>query len=771
MGLVLEAERIGLGRRYAVKLLLAEALTEPSAVDRFRREAQVLAKLSSLHLVSVHDLDVTPDGRPYLIMDLLRGRDLRVVLREHGGGGIPVGDALRYAREALTGLAVAHAGGVVHRDVKLDNLFLAEPEGGGDAVVKVVDFGIAKAIAATREQAGDELQTASGIIVGTPKYASPEQIKGEPIDERADIYAMGLVLYELLTGASPFEHLVKGQQGPARAAALYRANLFEKPSAPSAQLGTPLPPGLDEAVLKALEKAPAARWPSARAFAEALAAVDGVTFRAPRTSAEASAARREGVFEAGDLFLGKYRIERLLGRGGMGEVYLAQHEVLSERYALKVLPLVRAKVAQRRNMLLREARASTKVKHESIVRVVDAGVSEDDLVYLIMEYLDGWAPLTTQLGKPLQVLPGLAIAARVAAGLEACHTIGILHRDLKPDNVMVSPGLEVRLIDFGLAYFRDDKEKITLQGQSGPRFGSILYMAPEQLHGIDSTVTSDMFAFGLVLFEMFAGVHVTQAVLGERAKTIERVQAAYARVRELPRVSAVRPDVPAGLDELVARLLSFDMALRPSAPDARREVQRIGKELRTAPAPEADTNPLPSPTPSAVPAVSPEPMAATEPLPHGPAGLPLLARSEAPAGTGGVNGASPGGLRPGGPRGTVRMVPFRDSLHEPRAALSSSPGPGPVAVHAAGSPAPPPAHGRPSWPEDQRSSGPEILPRELAGSTGGTRSPEPAWRGPLVAVGIAFIVALVTVITVLVLRPAAFGRSERDAASPKGASP
>ncbi|HRI67011.1 MAG TPA: serine/threonine-protein kinase, partial [Polyangium sp.] len=250
MGDVVEAEHVALGKRVVVKLLQERHAHRPDYVDRMRIEAQALAKISHPNLVQVTDFGQTAQGRTFLVMERLRGRNLREELEERKV--LPVLEAMNIVRQSLQGLAAAHDAGIVHRDVKLENLFLCEPTGGSHRrTVKVLDFGVAKVIGLTGENTPLPLAfpTAEGVAMGTPRYFSPEQARGREVDWRTDVYAAGIVLYTLITGRGPFDRHTTLLE-------LTRAHAFEQPEPPSRIAGQFVPPELDAAVLKALAKEP-----------------------------------------------------------------------------------------------------------------------------------------------------------------------------------------------------------------------------------------------------------------------------------------------------------------------------------------------------------------------------------------------------------------------------------------------------------------------------------------------------------------------------------
>jgi serine/threonine-protein kinase len=195
MGRVYRAEQQALGRTVAVKIIHNHLLNDESASARFITEARAASQLNHPNSVGIIDFGNTEDGLLYLVMEYLRGRDLARVLHESGLLEIPrVVDVIR---QVLAALDEAHELGIIHRDLKPENIILEPRRGGGD-YVKVVDFGLAK-IQAQRSM------TRPGIVCGTPDYMAPEQGRGDPLDGRSDLYAVGVILFFLLTGRLPFE--------------------------------------------------------------------------------------------------------------------------------------------------------------------------------------------------------------------------------------------------------------------------------------------------------------------------------------------------------------------------------------------------------------------------------------------------------------------------------------------------------------------------------------------------------------------------------------
>lgn len=254
MGEVFEAEHVTLRRRVAVKILRRHIAYQPEAIARLEREAQATSQIGHPNLVSMLDFGQTEDGTVYLAMEWLEGEDLDAYAERQP---IDIAAAIDIVSQAASGVAEANDRGVIHRDLKPANLFITRDRAGA-LRVKVLDFGIAK-LAIEQTQL-----TGTGVLIGTPNYMSPEQALGEPVDVRTDVYALGVILYELLTGSVPF-------RGDSPIAVLHQ-HTSRMPAAPSAIVpGRGISHELDQVVLTCLSKSAADRYPSMHALLAALA--------------------------------------------------------------------------------------------------------------------------------------------------------------------------------------------------------------------------------------------------------------------------------------------------------------------------------------------------------------------------------------------------------------------------------------------------------------------------------------------------------------------
>jgi eukaryotic-like serine/threonine-protein kinase len=206
MGTVYAATDLALEREVALKLVREDLVSSPAARDRFQRETRIAASFTHPHIVTVHDYGVAPDGRAFIVMEMLRGVTLAERLR--GEGALPPAQALAILEDVCAAVGVAHARGLVHRDLKPANIFLVRDDGGERA--KVLDFGIARLLA---PRAADGAATWAGALVGTPRYMAPEQLRGEPVSTAWDVWALTMVVFEMLSGACAFEGADPGRPG------------------------------------------------------------------------------------------------------------------------------------------------------------------------------------------------------------------------------------------------------------------------------------------------------------------------------------------------------------------------------------------------------------------------------------------------------------------------------------------------------------------------------------------------------------------------------
>ncbi len=276
MGRVYRAEQTTLGRTVAVKIIHPHLVGEENAAARFITEARAASRLNHPNSVGVIDFGKTEDGQLYLVMEFLRGKDLARVQYEEGP--LSFRRIVTLLRQVLAALSEAHHLGIIHRDLKPENIILEPVRTGGD-FVKVVDFGLAK----MRVEAAQPNITSPGIVCGTPEYMSPEQGRGDPLDARSDIYGVGVIFFQLLTGHLPFE-----AESPTQVVLMHIMEQPPDPRAMAPERG--IPSLLADVCLMSLAKDPAHRFSNADEFSEALGdaltQIESFTPRAPMASGE-----------------------------------------------------------------------------------------------------------------------------------------------------------------------------------------------------------------------------------------------------------------------------------------------------------------------------------------------------------------------------------------------------------------------------------------------------------------------------------------------------
>jgi eukaryotic-like serine/threonine-protein kinase len=547
-GVVYQARHVRSGRAVALKLL---ADPSPSAVKRFRQEARVLARLLHPNVLRVLEHGEF-GGTPFIATELVNGEDLATRVKAFGPP--PGEEGARLLATLAHAVDYCHGLGVVHRDLKPGNVLIEA--GSGRPVL--IDFGLAKRDAAQMQiDSLDALSAMSqaGAVKGTPGYMAPEQINPREFGEAgalADVYALGALLFFLLTGEPPFT---------GEALAIVLREVTRKPPRDPRELNPAAPAALAQLCLHALSKQPSARPTSAAAFADALAKAGGFPGVAPQplsapsspVERDSSATRAESdvallpsrtpsttLPQSGQTFAG-FQIMAELGRGGMGAVYRARDLEAGRDVALKVtLGRLSPRVLGR---FQREGELTARLNHPGIVRVHSSG-DIDGRPYLAYELVDG-----TNFSE---VIDALDLRARVsvirdaARALGYAHQHGVVHRDVKGENILVDSEGRGHVADFGLATAQD-LERLT---QTGTLLGTPAFMSPEQVDGRGESPRppSDVWSLGVLLYKA-----LTDELPIQGAIMIEMVGQILAGAFDRPR--SVKADVPVGLEQICLRAL------------------------------------------------------------------------------------------------------------------------------------------------------------------------------------------------------------------------
>ena len=459
MGLVYAAFDRTLNRKVALKVLPHDRWDDPTAVERFVRQARAMARLEHPGVVRVYDRAFHRERVPYVVMELLAGTDLRHALR---AGRFEPARALELAIALCDVVHAVHQHGVIHRDLKPSNVFLVDGDSPG---IKLLDFGIA-------QLASEAPLTATHDVLGTLAYMAPELLSSaHDAGAASDVYGIACILYEMIAGAPPFR---------AHSRAELAASIQHDAPPELSRRASDLPAGLDALVALNLAKDPSARAASAEALGGALRAL-------PRRSPSALRAttRDEAPHVLGG---GRFALGPTLGEGASGTVWAAFDHVLEQRVALKRLRYPHAADVYR---LKREFRTAAEIAHPHLIRLHELFL-EDGEAYFTMELIEGQNLLSYLRAQPEQIVAALSA---VAAALAALHARNIVHRDLKAANVLVDREGRVVLLDLGLAVRSGEQTWVA---------GTPAYMAPETLEGTIGP-EADLYALGVLAHEALTG--------------------------------------------------------------------------------------------------------------------------------------------------------------------------------------------------------------------------------------------------------------------------
>ncbi len=608
----------GLEKLLAIKVVLPD-LAGVEFIRRFRDEAKVVVKLSHGNLVQVFDAGEV-NGQAYLAMEFVEGSDLRTIWNRcvEKRVAFPIEVVVQIIKDALRGLSYAHRYeglNLIHRDISPPNVLVTKA-----GEVKITDFGLALSSVKIEK-------TAPGLVFGKIPYMSPEQARGVKVDGRADIYPLGVMLWELLTGRRLFppsgnsnKDLTDRAKGPQ----------IKPPSSICSRVN----PELDEVVLRALRPDPEDRYSNAREMLQHLAKVQAKFWPGMDTdrvasfmlslfedtfaknkkhreqllenvresgilnSQEHSRSTESGTSDPGKnesssasdpvkttkeqpLLGNRYRLGRMLGEGGMGQVFEAEHTDIGRRVAVKVLHRAYSQTKETLERFRREARATTTIGHPSIVDVLDFGVTDDGRCYYVMELLEGLSLADMlEISAPIEVIRAIDITLNICDAIEAAHRAGVVHRDLKPDNVMLmgegQKPTEIKVLDFGIARNMGPDfvgERLTSPGTA---LGTPEYMAPEQAAGEQVDQCADIYAACGIIYKLLTG---------KSPHTGTTPQEVLIRKLQYPArdISQLRSDLPVNLCEVIMAGLETDPHKRPqSAAQLATMLKRVKDELKKA---------------------------------------------------------------------------------------------------------------------------------------------------------------------------------------------
>ncbi len=479
MGEVYRARRILLDDEVVIKVIRASGDDAADLRERFMRESRTCARLRHPNIVTIFDFAIAQDGQPYLVMEYLNGQSLRDELAAEGP--MDVARVQRIVGPICAALQLAHDQQIVHRDLKPANIVGHRFES-GESVHKIIDFGLANI------RAGADVRlTRADQFMGTVLYASPEQLQGQEVDGRSDIYSLGAVVFEMLTGRPPFQS--------ASPMGIITKHLCDLPPTAS-QILSRIPGWLDAAIEKALAKEPAERWQSMSEFGLALAKGEGAGDATGAVSGLAS----------------KYDLGPMIATGRLGsQVFSATHKALGLPVAVRLL-----KRGQRpdwesvRARFLKEARG-LQVAHPSVIQVRDFG-EEQDTLYVVTDLIEGQSLLELlEAEAPLAWARAARLGSQLIDAATALHKRQALLCGLNPSIIRMTSdedGERLMISTGGIGQVQDllaSLSDATLRGGALSN-SEMPYIAPEVLTGRPADIRSDIFAIGVLMYEMLTGM-------------------------------------------------------------------------------------------------------------------------------------------------------------------------------------------------------------------------------------------------------------------------
>ncbi len=509
MSIVYKADHPTLSKKVAIKLLSPTLSLDPKFIERFKNEAKILSSFRHQNIVSI--IDFGEDRQQYyIVMDYIEGYTVKQMLQQAGPISLKI--ALNVMKNISSAISYTHRKGIIHRDLKSSNIMMDHT-----GRILVTDFGLSKDISL---KSIPETTLQSNDIAGTFGYIAPEQLdpKIGNIDERTDIYSLGVVFYEMVTGQLPFSE----KNAPINLAYMHLSVIPESPL----KIQKELLPKADQVIMRMLEKDPTKRFQS---FEEVLAAVNEMEDIAQyyREGSEETAGSffeivteeqsfTKSIEEFNKTFDKKttekklpsdavqdekiignrYRIEKLILKRILSNLYLGTDLQQSCSVTIQIPNDTRPTF---RSRLEREIDAMKQVDHPSFVKLLDV-INENDTFYVIREHIEGKTIRNMIEDGSIPLMQSVDIIMHVLEGLKYLHSKGIIHRDINSDVVLITSEKKAMITTLGITRIEDASSV-----SSGEFLGIVQYTAPEQITQSKSDARSDIYAVGILLFELLTG--------------------------------------------------------------------------------------------------------------------------------------------------------------------------------------------------------------------------------------------------------------------------
>jgi serine/threonine protein kinase len=515
------------GEQVLVQVSRPELAADAELSGKFAAILLAATQLDHPSLLGAKKVEQGRDGRFLAMSAPLSGRTAEQQLAERGV--LSTTEAVRWGIAICDALEYLHGRGLVHGNLAPSNVFLD-----GDAqrpTVRLLDT------AFLLFRGSRSLTTSKQLV--RPEYLSPERAAGTRASTASDVYGLGVLLFELLTGAPPFKtrelHL---------------------------SAATPVLPMTLRAWKVVFDgcftRDPALRFPSVAAVRGALGGVVEAELQPVTPALQATPPPIGREVAIGDV-LGNYEVLAVLGEGGMGKVYLAEHVTLGRQVALKVLRSELGKFPELVQRFVQEAQAVNRARHPNIVEVFDL-VQDQGRTWFVMELLEGKSLRALGKERPLSVWQAVGYVRAAGEALAVAHGVGVVHRDIKPDNLFVTREGLVKVLDFGVARVRDSQKLVPRQTQVGQVVGTPLWMSPGQVLGHDVDAKTDVYALATVLYVLLVKHYPFEGATPQQV-VMKRLQVAATAIGD---TTFGGEPIPRALQKLVMRALSRDVAPRPT---------------------------------------------------------------------------------------------------------------------------------------------------------------------------------------------------------------